>query len=590
MAYLNLVNSFIYGEPLFRAKLDALAENDAAIKGANWALNNKAVFYQAAVPVGWTQDVSQHDKALRVVGSTGGGVAAGTALISSTVTVAHTHAGFVAAGSHTHAYGDHTHKYGVAGSDRATTMKFVDMEMWNQTGGGNTLTVDGGDSWDTPGAITLGTEAGHDHSAATASALLDFGLAYCDVLIGTKDAPGGTYTNLTTFWSSGTKVDFDPFAASALNDNYNKANLMPAGTVMVWAQASAPTGWTKTATVNDRMLRVVSSVGGTTGGSRLISNGMALAHTHTLTAVSDHTHTVPNHAHLNQTGATYSSMSSRDPNDIRLSLDGQHLAATSTPLTASGTVYGASVPAHVYDPPPTGGGNTGAAGGHTHIPSSTLADLILAYVDVIQCSKDSGGEPTAFIDLSAEFAWKKLTSKQRLNKLAANDAYVQYHVTPSGSKTLFYMPSPPAGWTKLTDQHDKALRMVSGATGGAPGGGAQLLSSVIPLQHIHAIPPQADHTHSMTHVHPVQSRVDSGGGVGSQTNNYIFSYPVGGGHDLMAHNAAGALQTVVYLDPTSQVPTEALDDAGAHDHGGVTDTQLTDITLAYADVIYCRKD
>lgn len=40
---------------------------------------------------------------------------------------------------------------------------------------------------------------------------------------------------------------------------------------------------------------------------------------------------------------------------------------------------------------------------------------------------------------------------------------------PKGSVMLFYMASAPIGWTKITTQNDKAIRVVSGS-GGVAGG------------------------------------------------------------------------------------------------------------------------
>src|SRR5882724_7788682 len=180
MAYQNLVGTFVYKEPLFRAKLDALAENDAQLKVDGWAQNTKGLFYQAAVPTGWTQDVTQDDKALRVVGSTGGGVSGGTQVLSATVTVAHTHS-ISAAGSHTHAYAAHTHTAGDASLGRNSNEVIASnggfLFRYTETGGGasiNELLA----SLATPGAITLGTEPNHDHGGATGTSLTDFVFAY----------------------------------------------------------------------------------------------------------------------------------------------------------------------------------------------------------------------------------------------------------------------------------------------------------------------------------------------------------------------------------------------------------------------------
>ena len=58
---------------------------------------------------------------------------------------------------------------------------------------------------------------------------------------------------------------------------------MPAGTVVVFAQAAAPTGWTQITSdsANNRMLRVVNTAGAGTGGSNSpILNDVVPSHTH----------------------------------------------------------------------------------------------------------------------------------------------------------------------------------------------------------------------------------------------------------------------------------------------------------------------
>jgi hypothetical protein len=58
---------------------------------------------------------------------------------------------------------------------------------------------------------------------------------------------------------------------------------VPSGTVMVFYQAAAPTGWTKVTTQNDKALRVVSGNGGVAGGTNPFSTVMAQ------TVVGNHT-------------------------------------------------------------------------------------------------------------------------------------------------------------------------------------------------------------------------------------------------------------------------------------------------------------
>jgi microcystin-dependent protein len=71
----------------------------------------------------------------------------------------------------------------------------------------------------------------------------------------------------------------------------------PSGTKMVFFQASAPTGWTKDTTQNNKVLRVVSSSGGGSGGSWATSSGpshslSAGAHTLSVSEMPSHGHDI----------------------------------------------------------------------------------------------------------------------------------------------------------------------------------------------------------------------------------------------------------------------------------------------------------
>lgn len=592
MGYLNLVGSFIYKEPLFRSKFDAFAENDAQLKTDGWAQNSKTLFFQAAVPVGWTQDASQNDKALRLVGSTGGGVAAGSQALSATMVLAHTHT-FDSndpsqGGQHTHGYGSHTHAPG----PQVTPAGLNSAIVYNNGGASNLLTYTQPTvgpttvhpctgTWKTPGALTLSLADVHAHGGVTGSSLTSFVFAYCDVILGSKNAPVGTYTDLTNYWHTGDKADFDPFDQMADNDAYNYGNLMPASNIMLFGQASAPLGWTKVGSTNDRMLRVVSGGGGGVGGTQFVSSGVALAHTHTLTNDPDHTHTFPNHAH--DMDVTAGTQNVSGAGQIMLG-SGNHLVTeSSSGSTSNQTCYRANTTN-------SGAGSTGAAGVHTHAIVDALADFTLSYVDVIQCSKDSAGSPYVYTDYTAEFAWKKLISKQRLNTLAKTDAYIQFHTTPVATQAFFYMPSPPAGWVKITSQHDKTLRMVTGATGGQLGGGSHNLSETISLVHTHGVEDNLDHTHTMSHTHAVDSQVLASRLAPSAIPVYaqrgFSSFTV----VLEPYNAAGStLGIASEFNATTEAATTPTDAAGAHHHDGVTGSSLTDVNLAYADVIWCIK-
>lgn len=121
----------------------------------------------------------------------------------------------------------------------------------------------------------------------------------------------------------------------------------PAGTVMLFVQTAAPTGWTKSTTHDNKALRVVSgSV--TTGGTQnftAVLNGTVGATTLTEAQIPSHTHTY--------TAASVTNVTST----------GSSGAGFRTAVTAN-----------------TGGG-TGGGGSHTH-------SMDVAYVDVIIATKN----------------------------------------------------------------------------------------------------------------------------------------------------------------------------------------------------------
>jgi hypothetical protein len=74
------------------------------------------------------------------------------------------------------------------------------------------------------------------------------------------------------FNGAATKVEYgDP-------DTLSDALIAPAGTRLLFPQATAPTGWTQDASLNDRVLRVVSGAGGGTGGNWAISGVTVQGH------------------------------------------------------------------------------------------------------------------------------------------------------------------------------------------------------------------------------------------------------------------------------------------------------------------------
>lgn len=147
----------------------------------------------------------------------------------------------------------------------------------------------------------------------------------------------------------------------------------PAGTVMLFIQAAAPTGWTKSTTHNDKALRIVSGSGGGSGGSVAFSTAFASGSTGATTLATSQ---LASHGHAIPVG--YS-----DNNGNRL-----HLGAA----WQSGSGYGVSgLGNNAYSGELSGfsqGGRSpvsaaGSGGSHSHSLS-----LAVQYVDAIICVKD----------------------------------------------------------------------------------------------------------------------------------------------------------------------------------------------------------
>lgn len=112
--------------------------------------------------------------------------------------------------------------------------------------------------------------------------------------ITTANGDVATFINVSSgVWQC---VDYAKAVYAKLNANIVDASFA-AGTRMVFAQASAPTGWTQDTSSNadNRMLRVVKTAGGGVGGSHSpILNNVVASHTHAFTTDTDgsHSHSV----------------------------------------------------------------------------------------------------------------------------------------------------------------------------------------------------------------------------------------------------------------------------------------------------------
>lgn len=156
-------------------------------------------------------------------------------------------------------------------------------------------------------------------------------------------------------------------ADSTQTNGVKWASMIPSGTVMIFYQATAPTGWTGSDAHSDYALRVVSQtsgLGGSAGGSTAFSLVMT-ARTITASNLPDHSITItdPGHTHTYEApspDAQHPTGTGRqDPND-------RTTKSTSTATTGITAAFG-----------------TTARGG-----AQTSMDFAVAYVDCIKAAKD----------------------------------------------------------------------------------------------------------------------------------------------------------------------------------------------------------
>ena len=153
----------------------------------------------------------------------------------------------------------------------------------------------------------------------------------------------------------------------AIVDVDSRTGIFQSGVKMIFCLATAPGGWTQDTSVDDKVLRVVSGVGGGTGGSWDHATGLGMnnqgSHSHTITSGGTHDHSghVPTDVVYHKGQGTYPGTS------WAFSNHGHH----SIVVGAAGS--------HNH--------STYSNGGHTHTMSSD-GSWRPSYVDIIIAVKD----------------------------------------------------------------------------------------------------------------------------------------------------------------------------------------------------------
>lgn len=146
------------------------------------------------------------------------------------------------------------------------------------------------------------------------------------------------------------------------------------GTTMLFVQTSAPTGWTKSTSHNDKALRVVSGTA-STGGSTAFTTVFASRSVPTTDSTTLVTSQIPAHQHLSVVNSSVSNTTPSASNYI--SIAHNYGSDSSYSLTANSTAADVGLTS-----------STGGSAGHTHT-MSTAMDFAVQYVDCIIAARDS---------------------------------------------------------------------------------------------------------------------------------------------------------------------------------------------------------
>jgi hypothetical protein len=233
----------------------------------------------------------------------------------------------------------------------------------------STLTAQNGLTVSTGGASITGNSTVTGTLNATSTLTAQNGL--------TVSAGGAGITGLLTA-NSGVSVTGTVTATTFTGAWTN----LPAGTVMLFVQTSAPTGWTKSTAHDNKALRVVSgaassggSVAFTTAFASQGVSGTVGSYTLTTADIPSHSHSATSTDSGHTHGYWYPTTVSRQ------SGSNTNCYTEDTPTNNKTTATGnASITTII--------GNTGGDGGHSHSFTGTAINLAVQYVDVIIATKD----------------------------------------------------------------------------------------------------------------------------------------------------------------------------------------------------------
>ena len=202
----------------------------------------------------------------------------------------------------------------------------------------------------------------------------------------TSAPPSGTNNIYVSYTSPITQVIAPGQGTVTSNSFASGASEFAAGTVLLFQQTAAPTGWTKSTTHNDKALRVVSgsaSSGGsvaftTAFASQAVSGSVGTSGATTLTSGQ-----IPNHYHSVASAGFAGNLGVQPQTSGG---DGSWYGFADVPEGTHTTGSPAGTSSGMY-----ADNNNGGGGSHTHTGGTftgTAINLAVQYVDVIIATKD----------------------------------------------------------------------------------------------------------------------------------------------------------------------------------------------------------
>ena len=160
----------------------------------------------------------------------------------------------------------------------------------------------------------------------------------------------------------------------------------PSGTIMLFVQSAAPTGWTKSTTHDNKALRVVSGAASSGGSVTFTTAFASQAVSGTVGATTLTTSQIPAHGHtFSGSTGTMSADHSHAMSGTYQVYGSPNISAVLTAISSQNTGGASANHTHAFSGTTA---NAGSGGSHDHTFTGTAINLAVQYVDVIIATKD----------------------------------------------------------------------------------------------------------------------------------------------------------------------------------------------------------